>query len=102
MRSLLRGMMAVWREIQGMGMCLKSADTANQSASAPTMPASVIARRQRSASCQRSDCAKGWPRLQLASTNNMATANSSSSGVRLARRSRFCCSSVRSIGMGPL
>jgi hypothetical protein len=43
MRSLLRGIMAVWREIKGIGTRRKSATTANQSASAPTIAASAMA-----------------------------------------------------------
>ena len=44
MRSLLRAMMSVWRCTRGSGMRRNRADTANQSASAPTMAASATAR----------------------------------------------------------
>ena len=86
MRSLLRGMMAVCRAMNGIGTRRNSARTANQSASAPTMAASEMALRQ------------SMPRLrgaQLVSANTSVTPSSNARARALARRRAAACSDMR-------
>src|SRR6185312_5398250 len=83
MRSLLRGMMAVWRAMNGTGMRRNSATTANQSAIAPTIAASAMALRM------------STPKLggsQLVTTNTAVTSSSRPSAWRLERANSKCLS----------
>ena len=90
MRSLLRGMMAVCRPTSGIGIWRNRAETANQSATAPTMAASHITRRQDSqtgGTSQRAD-------NKVVTKKPRVTSKSSSSGSRLAACSDRRCSDV--------
>lgn len=73
-------MMAVWRPTTGSGMCRNRADTANQSASAPTSEASVTALMQASHSGTCCQCAAATDEA----TKPSAMSSSNASGRRLA------------------